>query len=192
MSVTKHKPPCAWTLGSYECGHEYHEHQEPEDFSEGTVVWHESSCQAKKPHPATTTLPVERCPCPGYQRPGSIPKRRKHGINKRAKAFEREVMDELRGVRLGGPGEPDGVTYDNEGLEMLSVECEESARAKSPKWQRDKVKQSITHAKRRRGHPIPIFVSNEKAGRGIQTQTEVHMTLSHFVTLLERLGAFGE
>ena len=180
------KPPCV-------CSHQYHHHQEREDLGDGLEKWHESKCQASIFEVPTLSERYGRpCPCPGYQRPGSIPKRRKHGINKRAKAFEREVMDELRGVRLGGPGEPDGVTYDNDGLEMLSVECEESARAKSPKWQRDKVKQSITHAKRRRGHPIPIFVSNEKAGRGIQTQTEVHMTLSHFVTLLERLGAFGE
>ena len=178
MPVTKPKPPCT-------CTHAHHQHMTREDLGDELEKWHMGKCQQPIGN-------ISFCPCPGYQRPGSVPTRRKRGINKRAKEFEREVMDELRGVRLGGPGEPDGVTYGNDGLEFLSVECEESSRAKSPKWQRDKMQQSATHAKQRRGTPIPIFVSNEKAGRGIATEKEVHMTLHYFVLLLERLGTFGE
>ena len=185
MPVTKPKPPCT-------CGHAHHQHMTREDLGDGLEKWHMSVCQADVLLQTKDTITPSVCDCPGYQRPGSVPTRRKRGINKRAKEFEREVMDELRGVRLGGPSEPDGVTYGSDGLEFLSVECEESSRAKSPKWQRDKMQQSATHAKQRRGTPIPIFVSNEKAGRGIATEKEVHMTLHYFVKLLERLGAFGE
>jgi len=116
----------------------------------------------------------------------------RRSIGKKAKAFEREVAEAYSGVRLGGPGEIDVVSYGPDGLELLAIECHESQTAKLSKLLTEKLAQAARLAAPRRGAPVPTLVFRLVAGQGQATERYVLRRRDDDVRLLERTGAFGE
>ena len=181
------KPPCV-------CGHEAFQHQEREDFGEGTVVWHESKCQAPSPYINTTKDEVWLCDCLRYQRPGSPTKRQARKNYHRGSGYENDTADAFHGLRMGRVGNADVIVFDpaGGGAELLALECEETKTAALPKARIKKHDQAVRLAKGRKGAPLPAYVFRRKLGPGKQSESWVLMTRTDMVTLLERLGAFGE
>ena len=131
--------------------------------------------------------PCHVCACRKYQPHHKRGTRR--GIRQRSQRFERDIAAAFHGVRRGGVGQEDVIVYRPDGTIGLSIECEESARVKMPKWATEKLAQSARLAAQR-GAPIHLFVSNEKAGRGHPTAIYVTLLLDHAVRWAEE--AFGE
>lgn len=133
----------------------------------------------------------DMCTCPGFQRRGPRKATRRSTL-KYAKAFERDSAEAYSGRRLGGPGDPDWVTLDNEGRELLAGECEQSKRAKLPQWVWDKLDEAKEHAAGRSGNPSYPLRVKAKDGKGKATRVAVIYDDADHQRLMARLGAFGE
>ena len=173
------KPPCLCRHGEAA-----HWSEVPIKGKPGAHRLKRGACGGLRGHGADS---LGSCGCRKYEPQQKRGTRR--GIRQRSQRFEREIAAAFHGVRRGGVGQEDVIVYRPDGTIGLSIECEESARVKMPKWATEKLAQSARLAAQR-GAPIHLFVSNEKAGRGHPTAIYVTLLLDHAVRWAEE--AFSE